>query len=97
MTEGNLRALQFSQPGPARAALLLSSPRLARRRAVVIVITEILGHSDIRTTKRYSHAMDETMRAAVEKLAEACAAHQTLVKRRSNVSKKKNGKLAGLP
>jgi len=57
-----------------------AATRLADAGINVIVIAEILGHSDIRTTKRYSHAMDEAMRAAVEKLAETGAARQTSVK-----------------
>jgi hypothetical protein len=40
----------------------------------------MLGHGDIRTTKRYSHAMDEAMREAVEKLAGTGAARQKRVK-----------------
>jgi integrase len=39
-----------------------ATTRLADAGINIIVIAEILGHSDIRTTKRYSHAMDETMR-----------------------------------
>lgn len=46
----------------------------------VVVIAEILGHGDIRTTKRYSHAMGEARREAVEKLAKSGAARQTGVK-----------------
>ena len=46
----------------------------------VIVIAEILGHGDIRTTKRYSHAMEESKREAVEKLAGMGAAGQDSAK-----------------
>jgi hypothetical protein len=46
----------------------------------VVVISEILGHGDIRTTKRYAHAMDEAKREAVEKLAKSGSARQTPVK-----------------
>lgn len=46
----------------------------------VVVIAEILGHGDIRTTQRYSHAMEEAKREAVERLAGAGAARQHLVK-----------------
>lgn len=57
---------------------------------VNVVIAEILGHSDLSTTKRYSHAMEESKREAVEKLSnsgKACRIH----------AKKENGKRAGLP
>jgi integrase len=57
-----------------------AATRLADAGINVIVLAELLGHSDIRTTKRYSHAMDEAMRAAVEELAETGAARQTSVK-----------------
>ena len=32
------------------------------------VIAEILGHSDLRMTKRYTHATDQRKRQALEKL-----------------------------
>jgi integrase len=57
-----------------------AATRLADAGVNVIVIAEILGHGDIRTTKRYSHAMDEAMREAVEKLAGMGAARQKRVK-----------------
>jgi integrase len=57
-----------------------AATRLAAAGVNVVVIAEILGHSDIRTTKRYSHAMDEAMRDAVEKLAGTGAARQKRVK-----------------
>src|SRR5215204_6746261 len=34
----------------------------------LVTIAEILGHTDIRMTKRYSHAMHERKRQALEKL-----------------------------
>jgi integrase len=46
-----------------------AATRLADAGVNVVVIAEILGHGDIRTTKRYSHAMEESKREAVEKLA----------------------------
>ncbi len=49
----------------------------------VVVIAEILGHGDIRTTKRYAHAMEEAKREAVEKLAKSGSARQTPVKNES--------------
>ena len=36
-----------------------AATRLADAGVNVIVMAEILGHGDIMTTKRYSHAMDE--------------------------------------
>ncbi len=59
-----------------------AATRLADAGVNVVVIAEILGHGDIRTTKRYSHAMDEAKREAVEKLAETGAASQNPVKNR---------------
>jgi integrase len=53
-----------------------AATRLADAGVNVIVIAEILGHSDIRTTKRYSHVMEEAKREAVEKLAETGAERQ---------------------
>ena len=35
----------------------------------LVTVAEILGHTDIRMTKRYSHAMHERKRQALEKLA----------------------------
>jgi integrase len=57
-----------------------AATRLADAGVNVVVIAEILGHSDIRTTKRYSHAMEESKREAVEKLAESSLGGQNLVK-----------------
>lgn len=34
----------------------------------LVTVAEILGHTDIRMTKRYSHAMQERKREAMEKL-----------------------------
>ena len=47
----------------------------------VIVIAEVLGHGDIRTTKRYWHALEESKREAVGKLSKSGAARQTPVKK----------------
>jgi integrase len=58
-----------------------AASRMADAGVNVIVIAEILGHGDIRTTKRYSHAMEEAKREAVEKLAKSGAARQTPVKK----------------
>lgn len=63
-----------------------AATRLADAGVNVVVIAEILGHSDIRTTKRYSHAMEEAKREAVEKLAESKPARQ---KRAKNQGKAK--------
>jgi integrase len=35
----------------------------------IVTVAKILGHTDIRMTKRYSHAMHERKRQALEKLA----------------------------
>ncbi|HEX6623758.1 MAG TPA: site-specific integrase [Pyrinomonadaceae bacterium] len=45
-----------------------AATRLADAGVSVVVIAEVLGHSDIRMTKRYAHAMDEAKREAVERL-----------------------------
>lgn len=50
-----------------------AATRMADAGINVVVIAEILGHGDIRTTKRYSHAMEEAKREAVEKLAKSGA------------------------
>lgn len=57
-----------------------AATRMADAGINVVVIAEILGHGDIRTTKRYSHAMEEAKREAVEKLAKSGANRQTSVK-----------------
>ena len=46
----------------------------------LVAIAEILDHGDIRTTKRYSHAMEEAKREAVERLAKSGVAGQNGVK-----------------
>ena len=58
-----------------------AATRMADAGANVIVIAEILGHGDIRTTKRYSHTMDESNREAVEKLTNTGASRQKPVKK----------------
>jgi integrase len=57
-----------------------AATRMADAGINVVVIAEILGHGDIRTTKRYAHAMDEAKREAVEKLSKSGANRQTGVK-----------------
>jgi integrase len=57
-----------------------AATRLADAGVNVVVIAEILGHGDIRSTKRYSHAMEEAKREAVEKLSATGAGRQTAVK-----------------
>lgn len=47
--------------------------RLADAGVSIVVIAEILGHSSLTTTKRYTHATDTAKREAMEKLAQ----HQT--------------------
>jgi hypothetical protein len=47
----------------------------------VVVIAEVLGHGDIRTTRRCAHAMEEAKREAVEKLAKSGAARHNGVKK----------------
>jgi integrase len=44
--------------------------RAADSGADAFTIAELLGHSDLRMTKRYTHATDQRKRAAVERLAE---------------------------
>lgn len=58
-----------------------AATRLADAGVNVVVIAEILGHGDIRTTKRYSHAMEEAKREAVEKLSKSGAARQKRAKK----------------
>ncbi len=57
-----------------------AATRMADAGVNLVVIAEILGHGDIRTTKRYSHAMEESKREAVEKLTGKGSARQTSVK-----------------
>lgn len=47
-----------------------AATRLADAGADPFVIAEILGHSDLRMTKRYTHATDERKRQALERLAQ---------------------------
>lgn len=42
--------------------------RLSDQGEELVTVAEILGHTDIRMTKRYSHAMEERKRSALEKL-----------------------------
>ncbi len=42
--------------------------RLSDQGEELVTVAEILGHTDIRMTKRYSHAMQERKRSALEKL-----------------------------
>lgn len=44
--------------------------RLADAGVPMIVIADILGHSDLRTTKRYTHATDPARREAMKKLSQ---------------------------
>lgn len=43
--------------------------RLGDTGADPFVIAEVLGHSDLKMTKRYTHATDQRKRAAVERIA----------------------------
>lgn len=54
--------------------------RLADAGVPLSVIAELLGHSDIRMTKRYSHATDKAKREAVQKLTEIETDKQILSK-----------------
>lgn len=58
--------------------------RLADAGIPLSVIAELLGHSDIRMTKRYSHATDKAKREAVQKLTEIETDKQILSKSREN-------------
>lgn len=58
-----------------------AATRLADAGVNVIVIAEVLGHGDIRTTKRYSHVMEESKREAVEMLADSGKARQIHAKK----------------
>ncbi|HEX7998662.1 MAG TPA: site-specific integrase [Pyrinomonadaceae bacterium] len=68
-----------------------AATRLADAGVNVIVIAEILGHGDIRTTKRYSHAMEEAKREAVEKLAKPGAVRQKSAKSRGKGKRQAGG------
>ena len=66
--------------------------RLSDRGEELVTIAEILGHSEIRVTKRYSHGMHERKRRALEKLVS--------VKPRQPHAKnvrKRNGRVRTLP
>lgn len=56
--------------------------RMANAGVDIFTLAELLGHSDIRITKRYAHGTEETKRQAVEKLVK----NENL--RDSNVTKK---------
>lgn len=43
--------------------------RLADSGPDIVTIAEVLGHQDLRMTKRYTHATDERKRLAMERLA----------------------------
>lgn len=45
--------------------------RMANAGVDIFTLAELLGHSDIRITKRYAHGTEETKRRAVEKLVKA--------------------------
>ena len=66
--------------------------RLADEGVPLSVIAELLGHSDIRMTKRYSHASDKAKREAVQKLSKIETSKQVLSKAR----KKENRQAAEL-
>lgn len=66
--------------------------RLADAGVPLSVIAELLGHSDIRMTKRYSHATDKAKREAVQKLTEIETDKQVL----SEPSKKAKRQAVGL-
>ena len=54
--------------------------RMADAGVNVNVVAELLGHGDIRTTHRHSHALEKAKREAVEKLAKSGAAPQNGLK-----------------
>lgn len=55
--------------------------RLSDRGEELVTVAEILGHTDIRMTKRYSHAMEERKREALEKLLDSPPSRQTDAKK----------------
>jgi len=59
----------------------------------LVTVVEILGHTDIRMTKRYSHAMQERKRNALEKLVGCYSPRQPDAKSAEN----KNGRVCALP
>lgn len=58
--------------------------RLADQGEELVTVAEILGHTDIRMTKRYSHAMQERKRNALEKLVECYPPRQPDAKSAEN-------------
>jgi integrase len=66
--------------------------RLADAGVPLSVIADLLGHSDIRMTKRYSHATDKAKREAVQKLTKIETSKQVL----SKPGKKGKRKVVGL-
>ena len=89
-TGGQLVCIKYAFNEACRAAKIkdfrfhdlrhTAASRLADAGVNVVIIAEILGHGDIRTTKRYSRAMEEAKREAVEKLAGAGTVRQIPVK-----------------
>jgi integrase len=67
--------------------------RLADQGEELVTVAEILGHTDIRMTKRYSHAMQERKRNALEKLV-GVTLHVNLTPKARNM---KNGRTRVLP
>jgi len=66
--------------------------RLADKGVNLVVIAEILGHSDLRTVKRYCHAMKKTKQEAMQKLTEIKPREQFL----SNSGINEKRQVAGL-
>ena len=66
--------------------------RLSDRGEELVTVGEILGHTDIRMTKRYSDSMHERKREALEK-------HVSFTPRQRDAKngRKKNGRLRALP
>jgi integrase len=58
--------------------------RLSDQGEELVTVAEILGHTDIRMTKRYSHAMHERKRNALEKLVTFGSPRQPDAKNASN-------------
>ncbi len=97
------QTIPSKQPEPARTEAGIPGFQLrdlrhscARRLSDVgedlVTVAEILGHTDIRMTKRYSHAMQERKREALEKLA-FLSPRQPDAKN----GKKENGRVRALP
>lgn len=66
--------------------------RLSDRGEELVTVAEILGHTDIRMTKRYSHGMQERKREALEKLVSFSQRQRDAKK-----PKTKNGRVCALP